>query len=103
MRPPSWPVLLPPSCPCCLPGRPLSPAAAGLRLLSSPLVPVRSLVVIARFAAFCPLGGCWFPPLLFGLASPCVCLVFLCVVCLGPLFRFCLLFWLASPHVSLLR
>ena len=24
------------SCPCCLPGRPLRPAAAGLRLLSSP-------------------------------------------------------------------
>ena len=34
MRPSPWPVLLPPFCPCCLPGRPLPPAAAGLRLLS---------------------------------------------------------------------
>ena len=37
MRPSLWPVLLLPSCPCCLSGRSLCPAAAGLSLLSSAL------------------------------------------------------------------
>ena len=35
MRPSPWPVLLPPSCLCCLPGRPLS-SCCLLRLLPSP-------------------------------------------------------------------
>ena len=33
MRPSPWPVLLSPSCPCCLPGRSLPSTAAGLLLL----------------------------------------------------------------------
>ena len=83
MRPSPWPVLLPPSCPCCLPGRPLCPAAAGLRLLPSPSslfvlwlslpaslpasLPVCVLCVVCCpfFLASC--CGCWF----------CSCLVFL--------------------------
>ena len=60
MRLPPWPVLLPPSCPC-FPGRPLCPAAAGLRLLSSP----SSLFV------------------LFPRPLRCLCL-FWCVVCCPP-------------------
>ena len=49
MRPSPWPVLLPPFCPCCLPGRPLPPAAAGLRLLS----PSSSLFALTGEAPFC--------------------------------------------------
>ena len=71
MRPSPWPVLLPPSCPCCLPGRPLCPAAAGLRLLSSSrpwffgfLCPLRCLCVFwcVVCCPFCLASccGCWF-------------------------------------------
>ena len=71
MRPSPWPVLLPPSCPC-LPGRPLCPAAAGLRLLSSPSslfvlwlslpasLPV-CVLVCCLLPLLWPLGG-WFVP-----------------------------------------
>ena len=50
MCPSSWPVLLSPSCPCCLPGRPLSfscwPPPAAF-----PFVLFRSLASFARLAA----------------------------------------------------
>ena len=62
--PSSWPVLLPPSCPCCLSGRPLCPAAAGLRLLSSAL-----FVLWLSLPASLPLCVlvCGLLPLCFGL------------------------------------
>ena len=89
----SWPVLLSPSCPCCLSGRPLSfpcwPPPAAF-----PLVLFRSLASFAVLAAVVFFG------LLFGapLRRPFVVLVWVLVcflVCSGLpcLLSFCLVWW----------
>ena len=64
MRPSSWPVLLSPSCSCCLPGRPLSfscwPPPAAF-----PLVLFLSLASFARLAAVVFFGLLFGAPLLW--------------------------------------
>ena len=99
MRPSPWPVLLPPSCPCCLPGRPLCPAAAGLRLLSSPSSLFVLWLSLPASLPVCVLVCCLLP-----LFWPLVVVVgFVLVLCFWSALPVLMLVWWVVPDVSLLR
>ena len=99
MRPSPWPVLLPPSCPCCLPGRPLCPAAAGLRLLSSPSSLVLWLSLPASLPV-CVLVCCLLPLFVWPLV---VVVGFALVWCFRSALPVLMLVWWAVLVASLLR
>ena len=94
MRPSPWPVLLSPCCPCCRPGRPLPPVAAGLRLLS----PSSSLFAL-RLSLPASLPVCGFVCCLLSFSG----LLLFFVWCFWSSLPVVLLFFCAVPGVSLLR
>ena len=104
MRPSSWPVLLSPSCSCCLPGRPLSfscwPPPAAF-----PLVLFLSLASFARLAAVVFFGLLFGAPLLWPFVAVVgvVFVWFLFGLVFLVLFVCLLVVWWAVLAASLLR